>query len=101
MNKKEVAEIKRSFAEGCGFFTLNRVLYAYADAEKNIKYSDVRSWATIPEDEGAVVMETLKKVFSGTLGKNLNEYGFPNESYEEGGAQNILYAAVNKGGKRN
>ena len=94
MNKKEVAEIKRSFAEGCGFFTLNRVLYAYADAEKNIKYSDVRSWATIPEDEGAVVMETLKKVFSGTLGKNLNEYGFPNESYEEGGAQNILYAAV-------
>lgn len=62
MNKKEVAEIKRSFAEGCGFFTLNRVLYAYADAKKNIKYSDVRSWATIPEDEGAVVMETLKKV---------------------------------------
>ena len=56
MNKKEVAEIKRSFAEGCGFFTLNRVLYAYADAEKNIKYSDVRTWATIPEDEGAVVM---------------------------------------------
>ena len=94
MNKKEVAEIKRSFAEGCGFFTLNRILYAYADAEKNIKYTESRSWPAVPEDEGAVVMETLKKVFSGSLGKNLNEYAFPNESYEEGGAQNILYAAV-------
>jgi len=94
MNKKEVAEIKKSFAGGCGFFTLNNVLYAYADAEKNIKYSDVKSWTVMPEDEGAVVMETLKKVFSGTLGKNLTEYGFPNESYEEGGAQNVLYAAV-------
>ena len=48
----------------------------------------------MPEDESAVVMETLKKALSGSLGKNLNEYRFPNESYDEGGAQNILYAAV-------
>ena len=94
MNKKEIAEIKRSFSEGCGFFTLNRILYAYADAEKNIKFSEVRNYAMLPEDEGAVVMETLKKTFSGSLGKNLNEYPFPNESYEEGGAQHTLYAAV-------
>ncbi|MBQ7782468.1 MAG: DUF4317 family protein, partial [Oscillospiraceae bacterium] len=94
MNKKEVAEIKRSFSEGCGFFTLNRILYAYADAEKNVKFSEVRNYAMLPEDEGAVVMETLKKTFSGSLGKNLNEYPFPNESYEEGGAQHTLYAAV-------
>ena len=52
------------------------------------------SHAMLPEDEGAVVMETLKKTFSGSLGKNLNEYPFPNESYEEGGAQHTLYAAV-------
>lgn len=94
MNKKEVAEIKKSFSEGCGFFTLNHILYAYVDAEKNVKYNNVRSYALIPEDEGAVVMETLKKVFSGSLGKNLVEYAFPNESYEEGGAQKILYAAM-------
>ncbi len=97
MNKKEVAEIKKSFSEDCGFFTLNRVLYAYVDAEKNIKYSDVRNYAIMPEDEGAVVMEILKKTFSGSLGKNLNEYPFPNESYEEGGAQHTLYAAVRGG----
>lgn len=94
MNKKELAEIKRSFSEGCGFFTLNKVLYAYVDAEKNIRYTDVRSYPMMPEDESSVVMETLKKAFSGSLGKNLNEYPFPNESYEEGGAQYILYNAV-------
>ncbi len=94
MNKKELAEIKRSFSEGCGFFTLNRVLYAYCDAEKNIRYTESKGYAIMPEDESAVVAETLKKALSGSLGKNLNEYRFPNESYEEGGAQNILYAAV-------
>lgn len=94
MNKKEIAEIKRNFSEGCGFFTLNRILYAYADAEKNIKFTDAKGYGLMPEDEGAVVMETLKKTFSGSLGKNLTEYPFPNESYEEGGAQDILYTAV-------
>ncbi|MGN0666397.1 MAG: DUF4317 domain-containing protein [Huintestinicola sp.] len=94
MNKKEIAEIKKNFSEGCGLFSLNKVAAAYVDAEKNIKFSDVRSYAMIPDDEGVVIMETLKKTLSGTLGKNLNEYPFPNESYSEGGAQNILYAAV-------
>lgn len=94
MNKKELAEIKRSFSEGCGFFTLGHILYVYVDAEKNIKYSEVKNYGTMPEDEGAVVMETLKKTFSGSLGKNLTEYAFPNESYEDGGAQSTLYKAV-------
>lgn len=71
MNKKEVAEIKRSFAEGCGFFTLNRVLYAYADAKKNIKYSDVRSWATIPEDEALWSWRRLKR-FSAALSAKIS-----------------------------
>lgn len=94
MNKKELGEIKRSFSEGCGFFTLNHIIYAYVDAEKNVKYNAVKNYATMPEEEGAVVMETLKKALSGSLGKNLTEYAFPNESYEEGGAQHTLYNAV-------
>ncbi|MDE6592527.1 MAG: DUF4317 domain-containing protein [Oscillospiraceae bacterium] len=94
MNKKEIAEIKRSFNEGCGFFTLGNIIYAYVDAEKNVKYSETKSYPLLPEDEGAVVMETLKKTLSGSLGKNLTEYAFPNESYEEGGAQHTLYTAV-------
>lgn len=40
------------------------------------------------------MLETLKKVLSGRVGKNLTEYAFPREEYEEDGAQNVLYAAV-------
>ena len=36
-------------------------------------------------------MDMLKKVLSGSMGRGLIEYGFPNESYEDGGTQNILY----------
>lgn len=94
MNKKEIGELKKNFSEYCGLFSLNRILYAYADAEKNIKYTESKGYGVCPEEECAVVMETLRKTLSGSLGKNLTEYSFPNESYEEGGAQNILYAAL-------
>ncbi len=94
MNKKEVAEIKKNFTDSSGFFTLNHVLTAYIDPQKNILCKDNKLFALIPEDEGAVIMESLKKVLSGSLGKNLVEYGFPNEEYAEDGSQNILYAAV-------
>ena len=39
-------------------------------------------------------MATLKRVLSGTLGKGLIEYEFPQETYEEGGSQNVLYEAL-------
>ncbi len=94
MNKKELAEIRKNFNDNSGFFTLNHVLTAYVDPQKNILCKDNKLYALIPEDEGAVMMESLKKVLSGSLGKNLVEYGFPEEEYDEGGAQNDLYNAV-------
>ncbi len=95
MNKKEVAEIKKNFTDSSGFFTLNHIVSAYVDPQKNVRCKDNRLYALVPEDEGAVMLETLKKVLSGKVGKNLTEYAFPREEYEEDGAQNILYAALN------
>ena len=95
MNKKEVAEIKKNFTDSSGFFTLNHIISAYVDPQKNVRCKDNRLYALIPEDEGAIMLETLKKVLSGSVGKNLTEYGFPREEYEEDGAQSILYAAMN------
>ncbi len=40
------------------------------------------------------MLESLKKVLGGRVGKNLTEYGFPREEYDEDGAQNVLYAAM-------
>lgn len=94
MNKKELAEIKKNFSEGSGLLTLNHILSAYVDAGKNIHCKSSRFHSIIPEDEGAVLMETLKKVLSGSIGKGLVEYAFPNEAYEEGGAQNTLYSLL-------
>ncbi|MDE5578172.1 MAG: DUF4317 domain-containing protein [Oscillospiraceae bacterium] len=94
MNKKEVADIKKNFTDSSGFFTLNHIQTAYVDPQKNILCKENKLYSLIPEDEGAVMMESLKKILGGRLGKNLTEYGFPNEEYAEDGAQSDLYAAV-------
>ena len=43
MNKKEINEIKKNFNDDCGFFTVNHVVTAFVDAEKNIKCRTRRS----------------------------------------------------------
>lgn len=94
MNKKEVAEIKRNFTDSSGFFTLNHILSVYVDPQKNVRCKENKLYALIPEDEGAVMLESLKKVLGGRVGKNLTEYAFPREEYDEDGAQNVLYTAM-------
>lgn len=94
MNKKELTEIKRNFTDGSAFFTLERVLSAYVDPTGAILSMENKNYALIPEDEGIVIMETLKKLFGGKLSANLLEYPFPNEAYNEDGSQYQLYAAV-------
>lgn len=76
MNKKELSEIRKNFREDSGFFTLDRVLTAYVDPEKNVLYRENKNYALIPEDEGTVMFETLRKVLGGSLGKHLVEYAF-------------------------
>ena len=94
MNKKEIAEIKKNFTDTSGFFTLNHIVSAYVDPQKNVLCTENKLYSLIPEDEGAVMLESLKKVLGGSAGKNLVEYSFPNAEYDEDGAQNILHAAM-------
>lgn len=82
MNKKELTEIRKNFSESSGFFTLNRVLTAYVDPEKNVLYKENKNYSLIPEDEGSVLFGTLKKVLGGTLGKHLTEYAFSADKAE-------------------
>lgn len=94
MNKKEVSEIKKNFNEESGFFNLSKVVTAFVDSEKNIKCKSVRSFSLIEESEAELIMDAMKKVFSGKVSKNLMEFAFPNEQYADGGTQNILYRTV-------
>lgn len=91
MNKKEINELKKNFSDDCGYFTINNVVSAFVDSEKNIKYKSVDLYSTLSQDESEQIMINLKKVLSGQLGKNLNEFAFPQSSYAEGGAQKLLY----------
>ena len=91
MNKKEINEIKKNFSDDCGFFTINRVVTAFVDAEKNIKCKTNRLYNIIEQDESELILANLKKVLSGRIGANLLEYGFPRDQYLEGGSQMMLY----------
>lgn len=82
MNKKELSEIRKNFSESSGFFTLDRVLTAYVDPEKNVLYKENKNYALIPEDEGTVLFDTLKKALGGSLGKHLVEYAFSVDNAE-------------------
>ncbi len=91
MNKKEINEIKKNFKEDSGLFTVQQVVQAFVDAEKNVKYKSAQSFMTLPQDEAELIMQILKKTLSGQLGKNLKEYPFPKDAYLEGGMQPYFY----------
>ena len=94
MNKKETAEIKKNFSDKSGFFIMERVLTGFVDAEKNLRCHTVNSCLTMPVEEHDVYDETLKKVLNTNVGKSFLEYEFPNEAYEEGKPQEILYSLL-------
>lgn len=91
MNKKELNDLKKNFDDKCGFFTFNRVLRAFIDSDKNVIFKKDSLLGVLPSEEQELITVTLRKGLSGTLGKNLTEYNFPNSQYEDGGAQAILY----------
>jgi hypothetical protein len=99
MNKKELSEIKKHFAEDDSLFTFNRILRFYVDAEKSVRGLLSQSIHDIAEDDLALAVHSVKKIFSGSVGKNIVEYAFPNEEYEADGAQKMLYE-LNKTGLR-
>ncbi len=94
MNKKELNELRKNFSDASDLFTLNHVVSAFVDAEKNIRCVKSDAFHNIPSEESECYMETLRRVLAGTLGKGLLEYEFPKEAYEEAGAQSILYSAL-------
>lgn len=91
MNKKETSEIKKNFSDKSGYFIMEKVLTGFVDAEKNIRCQKISSCLTMSVEEHDVYDETLKKVLNTNVGKSFIEYEFPNEAYDEGKAQDILY----------
>lgn len=94
MNKKEVSEIKRHFNSDDGFLTVSKVMSAFVDTEKKIRCRQLRELSLLETSEAELILNALKKVFSGKLSKNLMEFAFPDECFAQGGAQNVIHLAV-------
>lgn len=76
MNKTEIAEIKKQFKlnSKLGF---GKVLMAYVDHEKTVRFTTSKSFLNLPEIEIMMYLEMFKKTLGGSIGKNLLEFNFP------------------------
>lgn len=95
MNRKEVNEIKKNFTDKSGFFTMDRILTGFIDADKNVLYHAVQPCVTMPIEFKEVCDMTLIKVLSTQVGKKFTEYEFPNSAYDTGHVQPLLYSLLN------
>lgn len=90
MNKREISEIKKLFTkERC---CINRLCGCYVDADKHKVVEFREAFPSVPEEEMYKYLEIFRKSFSGTIGKNLLNMGFPLEQELEGGTQRELLA---------
>lgn len=88
MNKKEIAEIKKLLTVQKNSFSRITGCYVSAEKEKITTFSD--SFGLLPEEETFKYFEIFRKSLSGTLGKNLLNMEFPDETEQEGGTEDFL-----------
>ncbi len=75
MTKQEISEIKKLLTpRNC---SITRICGCYVDGEKNKKTELKQAFLALPEEEMFKYFEILRKVLSGTLGKNLLNLEFP------------------------
>lgn len=107
MNKKEIAEIKKQFKFGNEAFTIYGYGIYHAKAF-NIEANDFKKFAdledlengrsspnTWDELEETCFLDITKKTFSGSLGKALVEYNFPDDILLDTSADSV-YKKLNK-----
>lgn len=88
MIKQEISELKKQLTQNnC---SITRICGCYVDGEKNKKTELKQAFLALPEEEMFKYFEILRKVLSGTLGKNLLTLDFPLNTEEEGGTQEFL-----------
>ena len=49
--RKDLRELRKNFSEASDLFTMNHVVTAFVDAEKNIRCQNSRAYHDIPEEE--------------------------------------------------
>ncbi len=95
MNKKEISEIKRLLTKEHN--GIERICGCYVDAEKNKVLEFREAFLSLPQDEVYKYYDIFRKNFSGAIGKNMLNMGFPLEQELPGGTQERLLALRDTG----
>ena len=95
MNKKEIAEIRRTFQKGK--HALSAIAGCYVDHEKKLHPQECRKFLMLPDEMQRKYEEILRKSLSGALGKNLHSLEYTPEQEIEGEGQKMLLALRDSG----
>ena len=68
MNRKELNEIRNHFNPEAKYFTMDRVLTAFVDSQRNVRGVNIRNAGSIPAPESQILYDTMKKVLNVNLG---------------------------------
>lgn len=91
MNRKELSEIRNHFNTEAKYFTIERVLTAFVDGQRNVRGVCLRNASSIASADMQILMDTMKKVLNTSLGKQSAELAFRSHAYGEDGAQTFLH----------
>lgn len=95
MNEKEIAEIRRRFRPDKGGVT--RVRGCYVNDQREIVSEFQQSLPLMPQEESGELLAILRKVLSGTVGKNLLGIEFSTRQVMEGDEHKLLMALRESG----
>lgn len=95
MNEKEIAEIRRRFRPDKGGVT--QVRGCYVNDQSEIVSEFKQSLPLMPPEESGELLATLRKVLSGTIGKNLTNIEFSTQQVMEGAEHKRLMALRESG----
>lgn len=85
MNRKEIAEIKKTLTPENSVIT--RICGCYVDGEKEIKFKSKDAFHSLSEEEAFKYFDIFRHTLSGIIGKNLLNMDFPTDEEMEGGKQ--------------
>lgn len=80
MNKKEISEIKKLFANENS--VISTICGCYVDGDKNKKSMMREAFLSLPQDEMHKYMAIFRKCMTGTLGRNILNMEFANAATE-------------------
>lgn len=90
MNKKEISEIKKLFANENS--VISTICGCYVDGDKNKKSMMREAFLSLPQDEMHKYMAIFRKCMTGTLGKNILNMEFADAATEVTVSQQKLMA---------